>query len=411
MIRSEHSIVHYDFRQLVVTPDRLLRSRDADYLDAAKQLLNLYSNGAGEPRQELHYKVETILSRIPGCPPRRIAALCKLLDDHGEYTQFQKEAVKLRKRLFQLAAPMHPIVTQREGIFEHELHTARQKIAAEIGMSWPEIEANLFADVIELQRLESFHADLSPADLLSIYNVAQTQSVLYRATRVRLDATEDFKTILRHAKLAGLMHRIQERRIGNTHGYRFVFDGPQASLRETTRYGVRFAALLPKLLACGGWKLTAEILGPRKQKFRLDISPADGLRSVHAAPSDFDSALEEDIDHRWHAAPVAGWAWHRESQLLAIGQTVMTPDFTLVNEQSGEMIYVEVVGFWTPEYLEEKCSRLRIFMETHPDAKWLLIIPEKLAQREKDRFAMLSIPIVHFTKRMKPQAWIDAVMN
>jgi predicted nuclease of restriction endonuclease-like RecB superfamily len=125
MIRSEHSIVSYDFINRQVTPDRLLRGRDAIYLQAAEQCLAIYRQGAGRIRQELHSDVEDCLGAIAGCPPRRIAGFCKLLDDAGDYAVSTGKAASLRKRLFSLAATLHPIVENREGIFENELLAAQ----------------------------------------------------------------------------------------------------------------------------------------------------------------------------------------------------------------------------------------------------------------------------------------------
>lgn len=418
MIRSEHCLVEYDFQRLTIQPDRLRRATDADYLVAADQMLRVYRNGIDQRRQVLHGRVEQCLSRLPACPPRRIAAFCKLLDDHGRYESNRGAALELRQKVFDLAADRHPIVERREGIFDNEIHQVRVEISKAIDRPWSEIEDNLFGDVIELQRLSSFSDKLTATQLLSIYNVAQTQAALYRATRVRIDATEDLKTIVKHAKLAGLMHRIDRIASGGSRGYRFVLDGPQASLRETTRYGIRFASLVPKLLACRGWHMTAEVLGPRKQRFRLDLSPQDGLRSVLETPGDFDSTLECEIDAAWHKAAVAGWQWQRESELLVHGQSVMTPDFTLHHHSGNVLIYVEVVGFWTPEYLDEKCRRLQQFAvgdasrtRSGKTVRWLLIVPKQVGRAQQEQLAELKIPIVCFDKKSDPQSWIDAVLS
>ena len=122
------------------------------------------------------------------------------------------------------------------------------------------------------------------------------------------------------------------------------------------------------------------------------------------------------MDAVWHKAPVTGWRWQRESQLLVQGQTVMTPDFTLYHPGSDTMVYVEVVGFWTPEYLEEKCRRLKQFVgnrhvSTRPaeTVRWLLMVSENLKPDDQSRFAELGIPIVSFGKKSTPQAWINAI--
>ncbi|QDV85131.1 DUF790 family protein [Planctomycetes bacterium TBK1r] len=416
MIRSEHSIVHYDFQRMIVRPDRLRRGTDADYVAAAKQMLRIYRDGIGDPRQVLHGRIETCLNRLSGCPPRRIAAFCKLLDDQSEYLSNRKAALQLRRQVFDFAADRHPIVEHREGIFDHDVHQVRSELAKELGRTWPEIEADLFSDVLELQRLQAFDSEWTPQQLLSAYNVAQTQAALYRATRVRIDATDDLKTIVRHAKLAGLMHRIDLIWSAEQPRYRFIFDGPQSSLRQSTRYGVRFAALAAKLLACRGWHMTAEILGPRKQRFRMELSPADGLSAALSAPDAFDSSLEADVDAAWQKAPVEGWTWKRESLLLVRGQTVMTPDFTLHHQQRGLLVYVEVVGFWTPEYLEEKCCRLQEFAGMTPSeghagdtVKWLLIVSGKIESNLREGLADLQLPMVSFDTSASPQTWIDAI--
>ena len=162
--------------------------------------------------------------------------------------------------------------------------------------------------------------------------------------------------------------------------------------------------------------MTAEILGPRKQRFRMELSPADGLVAGLPPPETFDSALESEVDAVWRKAPVEGWIWQRESQLLVRGQSVMTPDFSLYDQRRDRLIYVEVVGFWTPEYLAEKARRLREFAGDHQAdqqparaVRWLLIVPKELKPEQRSQLDDLGIPIVRFDKKSNPQDWIDAV--
>jgi predicted nuclease of restriction endonuclease-like RecB superfamily len=408
MLRSEHSIVRYDFHRQTVQPDRLVRGRDNDYLAAAKILLRLYRDGIGKSRQMLHRDVEVMLQRIPSCPPRRIAAFCKLLDDQSIYHSDKQAAVELRRKVFALAAPMHPIVQRQEGIFDQTMETSRQSIGESLGMSWQEIDAMLFSDVIELQTLQQFQGSTAPGELLSIYNVAQTQAALYRAMRVRIETFADFKTIVRHIKLAGLMHRITRVDHGRP-GYRLDLDGPQSSLRETTRYGVRFAAMLPKLLACRDWHLVADVIGASCNHFQLRLSHDDGLKSSLAPPDEFESGLEQQIQKVWDESPVDGWTMERETELLFRGQTVLTPDFVLRQSSADRRIYLEVVGYWTPEYLAEKCRRLTAFVDSETTSAWLLMFPKQGASSRKDWFSELSVTCIEFDRRADPRDWILAI--
>ncbi len=404
MLRSEHSIVKYDFKRMMVQPDRLHRNRDDHYLSLVQVAIELYQDGVGKTRQSLHREVEDVFFDVPLCPPRRVAALLKLLDDHAIFDKEKGAAASLRQKVFSLAAPMHPLVEKQEGMFDHTIETARQSISDALGLPWGEIESKLFSDVIELQVLREFLATIEPESLLSQYNVAQTQAALYRAVRVRVEAHADFKTILRHAKLAGLMHRITPLQTDSL-GYRFDFDGPQSSLRETTRYGIRFARLLPKLLACRDWSLTAEILGPREQRFRMSLSPRDGLKSPLDAPEEFDSELEKSVLSVWESSPVDGWEMQRESEIMVRGQEVLTPDFVLFQSSSGRKVFIEVVGFWPPEYLQEKCKRLSKFLANSHD-EWLLMFTPSKTGESQAYFEKLSLPSVVFTQRSKPEEWI-----
>lgn len=415
MIRSEHRIVTYDFINRQIIPDRLLRQRDAVYLQAAQACLEVYRDGVGRIRQELHGDIEAYLGSIPGCPPRRIAAFCKLLDDAGEYASSTGKAAALRKRVFTFAATLHPIVQHREGIFENQCQDAQAKVAQEIGLSWQEIEDRLFDDVIELQKLKQFPTDLTPETLLSRYNLAQTQAALYRATRIRIDAFENAPTIIRHAKLAGLMHRVARIRhpTGNpATGYRMILDGPVSGLRESTRYGVGFAKLLPVLIACRQWDLVADVIGPQNRHFELRLSPADRLSSETTAPMDFDSELERRIAHLWHRNPVPGWSLARDQEFLVVEQQVFTPDFVLTHE-TGQKIYIEVVGFWTPEYLQDKYKRLSQFVTNrHGNSRrWLLMFDRPPQSSKQDLYTQLQIPAVILTQTKTPADWLSAALG
>jgi predicted nuclease of restriction endonuclease-like RecB superfamily len=414
MLRSEHRIVRYDFRQRQVHPDRLRHGRDDDHLAATKLLLRLYREGIGWTRQSLHEGVAETLSRLKSCPPRRIAAFCKLLDDLSRYRAERKAAVQLRQRVFMQAAAMHPIVERADSIFQHDIESARRIISKATDMPWKQIEATLFGDVVELQTLVAFASSVEPREFLAMYNVAQTQAAMYRAISVTIDVHDDFKVILRHAKLAGLMHSITRLEDG-TDGYRFELDGAMSSIRETTRYGVRFARMLPKLLTCRCWQLTADVAGPDWRRFRLQLSPRDGLGSTLNPPEEFDSGLERDVFDHWQKSPAQDWTLQREREVLSHGQTVLTPDFVLRHPQTGRTIYLEVVGYWTPEYLTEKSRRLHEFLtlqsrRSGTRTRWLLMFPKQNAS-SRELFAGLHIPAIVFDRRRPAQDWIDTALS
>jgi predicted nuclease of restriction endonuclease-like RecB superfamily len=134
---------------------------------------------------------------------------------------------------------------------------------------------------------------------------------------------------------------------------------------------VNFARFLPALLACKGWELAAAVQTPWRTKAKLLISDADRFTSHLPAPEEFDSALEESFAKKFGPAR-DGWRLIREGDILHDRQTTFIPDFTFRHD-SGAEVYLEIVGFWTPEYLEQKRQTLRRF-HSH---KILLAVPER----------------------------------
>jgi predicted nuclease of restriction endonuclease-like RecB superfamily len=355
MLTNAHAIVAYDRGRAV--PDRLTRKAHAHYVGYAAKMLAVYRSGAGRPRGDLHRSVEGIFADEADCPPRRIQAFCKLLDDAGVFaTDPQGRAAALRLSVFGRAAAFHPLVREPDRLFESGEEAVKARIAKDLGRPWAEIEADLYADVIGAQRLLRFEGYPSPEALLSRYNVAQLQACLYRAERMSVTATGDFKTILRYAKLARLLHDI--RRLGPSL-YRMDLSGPASALGETRRYGVAMARFVPALLACRGWEMRAQLSAPWGGKARLELSWMDGLTSHLPAPEEFDSAVEEAFAKKF-GAEREGWRLFREAEIVHEGQTAFVPDFVFRHADGAEVLF-EIVGYWTPEYLAAKRETYRTF--------------------------------------------------
>lgn len=355
MLTSEQAIVVYEGGRAI--PDRLTQRAHAHYLDYARRMLLAYQHGVGRTRRELHRSVEGILANEPDCDTRRVQAFCKLLDEAGEFDRDSRgRAAKLRLEVFALAAPLHPLVESRDQLFENTEAEAKTLIAQRLGRPWHEIEGELYADVMDYHRLTSFSGYADPAALLRRYNVAQLQAALYRAESLAVTAAEDFKTILRYAKLAGLLHDI--RRIGPSR-YHVELSGPASVLRETRRYGLNFARFLPALLACKDWAMEAHLRTRWGGRAVLALSSRDGLSSTMPPPEEFDSSVEEKFAARF-GPERDGWRLGREAEIVFEGQSAFVPDFAFRHDDGTEVL-LEIVGFWTPEYLAKKRETLRRF--------------------------------------------------
>jgi predicted nuclease of restriction endonuclease-like RecB superfamily len=367
MLTSEHSIVEFKAGQVV--SDRLTQSKHRHYMDYAEEMLSVYRSGIGQQRRSLHRQIEALFSDEPDCPVRRIQAFCKLLDDVSIFqTDPSGKASRLRLQVFSKVASLHPLVQQPDRLFEHDEKWVKAHLAEELGMAWEQIEQALYADVIAFQQLKKFEGYSAPGALLSRYNVAQLQACLYRAESMTVVATDDLKTILRYAKLARLLHEIE--RLSSSK-YRIVFSGPASVLRETRRYGVNFAKFLPALLACRGWKMTAIVKTPWNTCAKLAVSDNDGFTSHLPSPQEFDSSLEENLAIKF-GQERDGWQLIREGDILYDLQKTFVPDFTF-RHHDGTEVFLEIIGFWTPEYLAHRREVLRQFRQH----RMLIAVPEK----------------------------------
>ena len=362
-------------------------------------MLAIYSAGIGQTREDLHRAVDQIFFRESNCPPRRVGAFCKLLDDRSDYNGAEgDDAAKLRMRVFGMAASKHPLVVQSEGLLEHCETAVKEDIAREMKRPWSEIEAELFSDVIALHRLREFRPYACAEAFLTRYNEAQLQAALYDATSMRIVARKDYKRIITAVKLARLMHTALRTEDG---AFEFIIDGPTSLLRETRRYGILMARVVPALLACDGWELRARI-----KKFRqTDLQPelyvcAGDYRSSVGAPPEFDSKLEETFLNKWGEEPRDGWTLKRESEPRFIRQKAFFPDFTFEHD-SGRRVLFEIVGFWTPEYLHSKRETVLRFR----DEPLLLAVKCDAAADFED----LGVPVVAFGSGLKLDAILSAL--
>jgi uncharacterized protein len=397
MLTRELAIVAYENGQAI--PDRLFRKQHARYLNLATQMLDVYRTGIGRMRRNLHQDIREIFARELDCRPQRIEAFCKLLDDAGTYTRIgTQSAAKLRIEVFRRAAKLHPLVEVADRWFENQERVAKGQIATELEDTWANIEQRLFGDLIEFHRLEKFKDFESPTALLARYNVAQTQAALFDAQKLTVVATADFKSILRYAKLARLMHTIRQEKAGV---YRFDFDGPSSLLQSTHRYGVAMARFLPGLLSCRGWRLWA-LVKPRRWQGHctLALSPACGLTSPVQVNDEFDSNVEADFANKWGTEPRNGWTLERETEIVHSNQKAFIPDF-LLRHRDGRSILMEVVGFWTPEYLRQKLETLDAFRE-----HLILLV---VAQSSKQHFETNIQPIVFYKTVIKVESILEAL--
>jgi predicted nuclease of restriction endonuclease-like RecB superfamily len=206
------------------------------------------------------------------------------------------------------------------------------------------------------QHAERYRNDTLIVDwLLDRYNLALAQAVLYDASELQIRIWDQFGTVFSYVKLFGLIHRIYPiaadgERVSDTNqaaGYEAILDGPVSLFSQSRKYGIWMAMFLSALPLCDRWQMAADILvdetASETRQFTLD----------ETAPLD----LERTLARKWDRANTDR-ALHRQQDVLDLGAEVMLPDFA-VEHPDGRRALFEIVGFWTPDYLDKKLVKIR----------------------------------------------------
>ncbi len=383
MLTAAHRVYHWDRRARSISSDRL----EDEALPLLEPALAVYRQRIGQTRGQVRNAARRALQ---GLRPDRVEPVVKLLDDAATYEwPAAARCAERRVAVFEAAAGRHPLLDA----------AAVPEVAAGVFTDPPAgldaTVAALYADYPEFHRLAAFPPHYTAEALRADYDLAQAQALLYSATRVTVEAGRDFKHILRYARLARLLHRVERLRdpsLPGGEGYRFVLDGPNSVLRRTRAYGVDFARFLAALVRLPDWRLQAEIvLRKGWHPLTFTLTSADGLGRGAAPPPEFDSALEAAIARKF-GRERAGWRLLREAVVLDLGGgRVLVPDF-LFRHEDGTEVALEIVGYWTPEYLADKMRRLA----AAPDVNLLVAVPRPLAVRA----ARLPATVLPFKRRL-----------
>ncbi len=236
-----------------------------------------------------------------------------------------------------------------------------QQSAIKIGISSALLEKTLFSDLEDELILKDFKP-LAPESLIKRYNLSLLQTLLLKSLRLEFSASGNWKNIFRDVKRMGLIYSVE--RSDNGEGYKITVDGPLSLFKMTERYGTSTAKLVPQIIFSDSWTIRAEILARRKGRvYTFETNEeekhllADGEEAAEQGSQNglYDSSLEDKFA-RSFISYNSGWVLRREPEPLIAGRHILIPDFSF--EKHGLKVYLEIVGFWTPDYLKRKISKL-----------------------------------------------------
>lgn len=270
--------------------------------------------------------------------------------------------------------------------------------AARLGVEPEGVEGSLFADLPSLRVVTRAKCALLPGDLALRINLAFAQSLLFRSTAVRLWVEGQAHRIVRQARWSGLIATIEATEARAV----LSLSGPLSICHRTLLYGRALASLLPVLVWTKRFGLEAElVVGGDERLLRL-ASPAPIFPSVE--PKAFDSKLEARFA-RDFAKCAPDWELLREPEAVRQGTSLVFPDFLIRHRLNpARRAFVEVVGFWTPAYLEKKIATAGAMAAGTP----LLLCVDEALGVDEDRWPP-SARIVPFRRKIDARLVLEVI--
>jgi predicted nuclease of restriction endonuclease-like RecB superfamily len=262
---------------------------------------------------------------------------------------------------------------------------------------WSDLDDNLILDYFDA---------IDPEALVGWYNLSLMQTLLFNCTKLDfyISGGLNWKRVLRTVKRLGLMYYLQQPQQQQENRIICSLEGPLSLFKLTDRYGTLLAKLLPSIIFSSDkkrvsssgdeWHLDAWIVrktmdGRKIYEFKISKNeipelmtdpyssfPPSSITQKEVAGSSslyndyniFDSAVEEKFAKRFEQAET-GWRLTREPDPLVLSNGgAFIPDFMF--EKYDKKIYLEIVGFWTKEYLERKLQKLAdIFISAYSRKK------------------------------------------
>lgn len=373
--------------------------------------------GAGEARRE-----------DPATRASLLEAAAKL--EHGGDHRLVRGLFAMLERRTDFAAPRSavPPQTARRRLFEESAARGLalsdegrasivESVSRGMGIGADELEEAMWNDSEERMLVRRFRP-VGAAELAVLYNRSLAQTLLFRCTsmEVRLRGGAHWKRVLREVKRRRLMYVLEPVRGPDGEPRAEVasctVEGPESLFRMTDRYGTAMARILPAVMAAPGWEVSGTIVrptddaeGPRIYRFALSDKAHGALLRMPGGegsgdPAPYDSSVEErfaaafeshfatrDAGHaggadaaRRPASDHLGWRLVREPDPLIAAGRAMIPDFAF--ERFGRRVYLEIVGFWTRDYLRKKSEKVEALLKGSggaPPADLLVAVDSGLA--------------------------------
>ncbi|MDX2037950.1 MAG: DUF790 family protein [Isosphaeraceae bacterium] len=362
-----------------------------EWLEVAESLLMIFREGVGRTRLELEEEIDELVGE--GLATLAHRGLAKVLEDRAEFEVVSDaDPETIRRAVFDASAETRRSARAAGHRAPFRRDQVLSAVAERLAITTEQVEASLFADLKEENRLLRFE-ELDATKLIERYNVELARAVLLRATAIEIEIRREppdrIRRLLRRLKFHRLLHRIvrAEEGVCSIH-----VDGPMSLFSATNKYGLQMALFLPALLQCSEFRLKAELRwGPKREPRTFQLDSSDRLVSHYDDPGSYVPAeIVAFVERLRQVAP--DWEPSESTALVDLGgEATWVPDYRFVHKPSGIDVYVEILGFWKRSSVE----RLLRLLPVHGPARYVLFLSERLKVDEEvlDR---LDGPVLRF---------------
>ncbi len=347
------------------------------------ELVDAFVGAVGRPWREWIESIAAI--PVVGSPARRAAIVHALRRLLGGRVHHDLVSPEMRSRLL-----------GRLALDERERATRIRAAAEQLVVSDADFEQLMWADLWDERTISLPLGRPSELAVAAAANLAIIQRCLLRCHELRLRVPDGSRSLVRGAIRRGL--------IASAHAsgdmVEVVVSGPLALFHRTAVYGRALGSLVPALAACESFELIA----------RCDLPPSPSPTIVRIAPPimlpgyDARGGVRRAVEQRL-AADLAKhapqWTVVSEPPPIAVASSFAFPD--LVLERDDTRWSIEIVGFWTPNYLARKLE-----LYAAANVRVILCID---ASRAADAMQLpAGAPVVPFTRRV-PAARVLAIID
>jgi predicted nuclease of restriction endonuclease-like RecB superfamily len=370
--------------------------------------------------------------------------------DSSQVLFVNSNPIDIRKLIFQESAKNNIAIS------EEKRNMILKEISNKLDKDVKIIEKIMWSDLEENTILEDYYP-IDAKELLFNYNVSLIQTLLFNCLRIEIKINSVksvgflWKDLLRSIKRMGLMYwlEINSDTIENSKSNIVcIVEGAMNILKLTEKYGNSIAKLVPLIIKASDWNIKANILrvsgSGNKVIYNFEFSDqsypnmisSKVLKEIQDNQHNLINLKEslkekrdkilvvendvllvknnqflnnklyfDDIDKPSYDSNIerifaqkfelfnTGWSIEREPEpLLTKFKTAFILDFIL--SKYSAKVLVEIVGFWTVEYLERKLEKIMHVIENYNNEDFYMILiinNENLAIYENQKFSFLNI--------------------